>query len=325
MQKTYVSMSNAVISNNDITTNRMFYDLSSKRKTCNCGLPNCENVVTPDKGVRIATPSHPRGITLCDTHAEMFNNLSFSSYSTENNEHVGTPTAKGLTFSCEIETVKNTPVSIASMVCDLHFYPSHDGSLWNRGIEYKSRIFNSLNSATKTFGTIQALNENGFFDTLDDTCGGHIHTGFYNDPVDFSGLYNTMDEYYKVFKDLFEYLDKMPNAKMHEYFGRGFTNYARVLRPYNGGYVLPCHDGNGRHLRHDDMIVYCNDNPIEVHEIIFNLQHSYSIEFRLPKFINATQYRQCVLAMQDLTDILRRNEFKYSPDLVKVFIKHFPY
>jgi hypothetical protein len=282
-------------------------------------------VVTPDSGVRIATPSHPRGITLCDKHAAIFNNLSFSTYSMENHDHVGKPTAKGMTFSCEIESVKNTPVAIASMICDLGFYPSHDGSLWNRGVEYKSRIFDSLNSATKTFGTIQSLNEKGFFDTLDDTCGGHIHTGFYNDPVDFRRLYNNMDDYYTVFKDLFEYLDKMPNDKMHKYFGRGFTNYARVLRPYDGGYILPRHDGNGRRLRNDDMIINKYDSPVDVHEIIFNLQHNYSIEFRLPKFINAIQYRECVLAMQDLTDILRRNNFKYTPDAVKVFIKHFPY
>ena len=321
----YVAMSNNNISKNEIVTSRIFHELTSKRNTCGCGFPNCTVKVKPDEGSRITTPSHPRGITFCDTHTEAFNSLSISTYSTENTEYVGKPTAKGLTFSCEIETVGNMPEGIASMVCDLGFYASHDGSLGYRGIEYKSRIFNSLNSATKTFGTIQALNEMEYLNTLHDSCGAHIHTGFYNDPVDFSHLYNSMDEYYDVFKDLYQYLDEMPNLKMKTYFGRGFTNYARVLRKTPNGYIMPKHNGNGRLIRNGEYKVRPYEKPLDLHAVVFNVQHSYSLEFRLPKFVNAEQYRNCVLAMQEVVDILRKNDFKYSLDLVKVFKKYFPY
>ena len=337
---TYVAMGNNVIIKNEITTKRTFHELTSKRNTCTCGYPNCTKKVKPNEGMRITTPSHPRGVTFCDFHAEVFDNLSISTYSTENHETVGKPTAKGLTVSCEIETVHNTVEGVASMVCDLGFYASHDGSLDTRGIEYKSRICNSLNSLTKTFGTIQALNEKGLLNTLDETCGAHIHTGFYNDPVDFRFLYPSIDKYMEVFGELYAYLDGMPNDKMHEYFGRGFTNYARTIRKdRNGHWYMPEHDGNGR-LNRDGIqylyhTTYRNGRTVpnfnrpyemyEIHSCIFNLQHSYSLEFRLPKFVNAEQYRKCVLAMQEVVDILRKNNFKYSPDLVAIFKKYFPY
>lgn len=323
MLEGYVSMSNNVIRNNEVVSTRVFHDLQSKRNTCGCAI--CGKTVKPYEGERVTTPSHPRGITLCDEHVNMFNNLDFSTYSDENTTYIGKETAKGMTCSFECETIENTTTSICSMVVDLHFLPSHDSSLGYKGIEYKSPIFNSLNSTTKTLGTIEALVNEGYFDTKNDSCGGHIHTGFYNDPIDFTGLYNTMNEYWEVFKDLYVYLDNMPNETMKLYFGRGFSNYARTIRKTSNGFVMPCHNGNGKRLTYYDKRCSFDRIPSSIHEIIFNVQHDYSIEFRLPKFINAIQYRTCILSMQEIMDVLRKNDFKYSPSLVKVFEKYFPY
>ena len=199
---------------------------------------------------RIATPSHPRGITLCDEHVDYLNRIDSFTYSHENNEHIGTRTAKGVTTSFELETINNTLLSLASCVIDLKFDATHDCTLSPRGIEHKSRIFDSLQSCTKTLGTIEYLNTVGAFDTTAECCGGHIHTGFYGDPVDFRYLYDTMDDYMSVFGGLYRYLENMPNDKMIEYFGRGFTDYARTIRKdASGNYYMPQHNGHGRLIR----------------------------------------------------------------------------
>lgn len=335
-QMDYVAMSNRNIMMNDIMVERVEHVLTTDRKTAKCCF--CGTSVKPSNGERVTTPSHPRGLTLCDEHVEMCDTLDFSTYSQENTETVGKPTAKGLTCSFELETTQNTTTAIASLCCDLGFFPSEDSSLGYRGIEYKSRIFNSLNSATKTLGTIEWLLENGYVNTLDRSCGGHIHTGFYNDPVDFRSLYGSIEEYMDTFGGLYAYLEKMPNDKMLKYFGRGFTNYARTIRKNSQGkWYMPQHDGRGHLINDGEIWLYeTNDygNPVfnrpltmrKIHSCVFNLQHSYSIEFRLPKFVSAVQYRKCILAMQEVVDVLRKYNFHgCGSNMVEVFKKYFPY
>ena len=331
----YTTMNNAIIENNAIVTTRKVAKIEGRRNKATCAFPDCTCKVKPSDGARIVTPSHQRGITLCDTHLSFIDDIDSFTYSQENHEHVGTQTAKGITTSFELETIENTRLSLASMVCDLHFDATHDCTLRPRGIEHKSPIFDSLQPCTKTLGTIEYLNTVGAFDTTADCCGAHIHTGFYGDPVDFRNIYENVDDYMHVFGGLYRYLENMPNAKMHEYFGRGFTDYARtILKNRSGFYYMPCHDGNGRLIPDDKQDLWFIDtmgnknhsHMVAIHSCAFNLQHSYSIEFRLPKFVNAVQYRHCILTMQDLTAKLRDCNFRNcSDDLVAIFAEAFPY
>lgn len=318
-----------LIRNNAIATERTEAVVTTRRRSASC--PICGRIVTPPAGVRITTPSHPRGLTLCDIHANVNNN---EGYSVENTVHEGKRTTKGVTTSIELEAEDVDIVAKASMFADLHFICTSDGSLDYNGVEFKSRVYDSLNPLTKGLGTIQWLNEAGHFTTLTDNTSAHIHTGVYDDVVDFRRIYGSVAEYFEEFSGLYEYLEKMPNAKMKEYFGRGFTNYARTLRRGEfDNFVLPKHNGNGKRERYGNKILKASDNLYGTgsydcvqHYLTFNLQHSYSIEFRLPKFINALQYRNCVLAMQDIVCTLRENNFKGVNDkMVKVFKKYFPY
>lgn len=327
----YTTMCNDIANRNNIVTTRTLHTVTTRRNKCKCAV--CRRDVAPNEGVRIVTPSHPRGLTLCDIHGSIHN---MEGYNTENHNHIGTRTVKGITTSLEVETEHNTVTSKAVMHCDLGFCCTSDGSLGYDGIEYKSPIFDSLQACTKTLGTIEYLNKEGFFNTNTGNTSAHIHTGFYDDVVDFRHIYGCVDDYFQFFGCLYEYLEKMPNAKMKEYFGRGFVNYSRTIRPDgNGGYILPKHDGNGKRIRYDDKKLKGSDDLFGTgswnctqHYLTFNLQHSYSIEFRLPVFINARQYRNCILAMQDLLAVLRDNDFtplEPQKTLVDVFRKHFPY
>lgn len=321
----YVSLANSIVVNNGIATSRNTVTLVSRRNTSRCSFPECRCKVKPVDGERITTPSHVRGITLCDTHMDMINGIDSFTYSHENTEHVGTRTKKGITTSFELESVRNTTTSLASLVIDLGFDATHDCTLYPHGIEHKSRIFDSLQSATKTLGTIEHLNNIGAFDTHDEKCGAHIHTGLYDNVIDFTTIYESIDEYMDVFGGLYAYLDAMPNAKMLQYFGRGFVNYARVIRKDGNGYYMPEHNGKGKNLHHDERI-YTSDNISDYHKCVFNLQHTYSLEFRLPKFVNAEQYRKCIVAMQDVVACLYDNDFHNCSDkLVDIFKKYFPY
>lgn len=326
----YTTNANAIANNNAIATNRTIHTLTTRRYKAKCAI--CGRKVDIEDSARITTPSRPRGITLCALHANV---NTTDGYSTENHNHVGTQTAKGITTSIELETEDNTITAKAAMYCDLGFYCTSDGSLDYNGIEYKSPIYDSLQACTKTLGTIEYLNNNGYFTTRTSRTSAHIHTGFYNDIVDFRKVYRNVDEYYNIFGGLYAYLEKMPNEKMKEYFGRGFVSYARTIRKgEDGNYILPSHDGNGKRNRYSDRPLSANANlygtgsyDCTQHLLAFNMQHSYSIEFRLPVFINARQYRNCILAMQDLVSVLRDYNFKPSnPEvLVNVFRKHFPY
>lgn len=350
MSRIEMVTSNIIINNNAIHTTRKEHSIDTKRRKARCFIPTCNcECYDGDGSVRVTTPAHPRGVTLCRLHGEDFYR-HLASYSSENKEYIGTLTDKRISQSFEIESNNNTAISSAVMYGDFNAYATSDGSLGYKGIEWKTAIYRSLCGATKLFGAIEDMNNKGYFNTLDEKCGAHIHTGIIdasdNNVYDWSTIFSCIDEYYQVFRLLYEYLDKMPNEKMIEYFGRGFIDYARTLRwagEYDGvnRYVLPLHDGHGRKLSYDTKYLNGDDNlygtgscDCTQHYLLFNLQHSYSLEFRLPKFVNATQYRRCALAMQDVVLYIEKyyikehnsvNSIKCACALQKVFKKYFPY
>lgn len=301
----YVILSNPI----NIDRNYKAYRFEG-RKTATCNIIGCNNVCTCDNGsIKVITPFAPLGLTLCRYHA---NNVS--SYSSENTVFAGIPTHDGITMSCELETSDNTPISRASfgqtkygMLC----MPTSDGSLnGHEPIEWKTRVYHSLQGATKLFGCFEAmLTENHI--SMDNKCGSHLHTGLSDNSMDFRRLFPDIATYFEAFGGVYEYLDKMPNAKMKEYFGRGFVGYARTLRKTANGYEMPKHDGNGknmhdtRHFNGHENLYGTESYNCDQHLLAFNLQHSYSIEFRLARFTNATMYRKIAVVMHNVVIFLR--------------------
>lgn len=308
------------------------------RKPCVCGWKGCNNICTSDNdSYKVFTPFAPNGVIICHDHA-----TSTECYSTENMDFSGKVTSDGITCSCELETSDNTPMSRAVLGLTKYGFgciPTSDSSLgrWcDNTAEYKTKIFHSLQGATKLFGAFESLLSEGYV-KMDNTCGSHMHSGTSDGEIDFRHLFKNVDEYFIAFGKVYGYLDKMPNVKMKEYFGRGFVGYSRTLRKTDRGYVLPKHDGNGKNL-HENEYLFGGDNLYGTesynctqHLLTFNLQHSYSIEFRLARFASAEQYRKIAVVMHNVVIYLRyyhRNEISLEllgDALEALFKECYPY
>ena len=307
------------------------------RKSAICKWRGCTCKCTKDDmgSVKVISPHAPLGDTLCYTHATFT-----ECYTSENTLFFGTPTADGITISCELETSHNSAVSRDVLGVQFECMPTSDSSiegLDDDPIEWKTRVSHSLQSVTKLFGAFQALKDNDYI-RMDDTCGSHMHTGTSDNRIDFCHLFANVAEYFEAFGALYEYLDKMPNAKMREYFGRGFKNYTRTIRKDGDRYLLPCHDGNGKRIKYKDKWLEADDNlygnhsfSCNQHYLTFNLQHSYSIEFRLARFENAAQYRKIAVVMHNVVLYLEAYDNNVidrallSKCLVALFTEMYPY
>jgi len=302
-----------VILRNAMNTDRNYsaYRFEGRRPAvCNhigCGRL-CER---GDGSIKVITPFAPLGLTLCAFHAH-----NTDCYSLENDLFEGKVTKDGITISCELETSYNTSVSRAVLGMTkygFHCVPTNDSSIdgYNDAIEWKTAVFNNLCAPIKLFGAVESLMCEGYLE-MDGSCGSHLHTGLSNNEIDFRYLFDNIAEYWEAFGRVYAYLDGMPNEKMKQYFGRGFVGYARTLRKSDDDrYVLPRHDGNGKNT-HSDRVLYADDNlygnesfNCNQHYLAFNLQHSYSIEFRLAKFVNAAQYRKIAVVMHNVVIFLR--------------------
>ena len=303
----YVILSNPI----NIDRNYKAYRFEGRKKA-KCNVIGCNAECTRDNGsVKVITPFAPLGLTLCEFHAH-----NIGSYSSENTVYAGKPTNDGITMSCELETSDNTAISRAclgqtkyGMLC----IPTSDSSLTTfgcEGIEYKTRVYHSLQGATKLFGCFEALLAENHVE-MNDKCGSHMHTGLSDGSIDFRYLFPDIATYFEAFGGVYAYLDKMPNAKMREYFGRGFVSYARTLRKVGNHYEMPEHNGNGKKGYDTRKFTGCENLygteswNCDQHLLAFNLQHSYSIEFRLPRFTNATMYRKIAVVMHNVVIFLR--------------------
>jgi hypothetical protein len=200
-------------------------------------------------------------------------------------------------------------------VCELIGYGFAPTSDCTVDCEFKVPICYSLSGVTKWLGGIQWLIENGHM-KIDDNCGTHIHVSYY-DRVNENGLPHVAFDYRvlgqrDIYRGLFfkacEYIGNLSREKRIEYFGAGFRHYAQ--NPVN----------------------HCPwmDDYTRYHETIFNVQHSYSIEFRLPRFKTAEQFRKNILTMQkvnaELVQFKLRGQAldKTGDNILEIFKNDYP-
>lgn len=213
----------------------------------------CENIAT----IRISCADRGnRNICYCAEHNP--HSLIEESYYTENKAYSGKEKKNNISVSCEFETYITTAKANSELI-HAGFLPTSDGSIC--GIEFKSPIYLGLNSFSKFLPSIENLvNTNDI--KIDNKCGTHFHVGFAD------GSFEKYREwiirfYHSLFVPLCEEMKKYP-IETEKLFGRNFTHYANTI-DYNS-YVLE-------------------------HENFINLEHDYTIEFRLCKFNSAKQYR----------------------------------
>ena len=183
-------------------------------------------------------------------------------YSYENNLHIGKDTKNQYAGITTSLELETIGRSSTMKVTLIKqgFAPTSDCTVT---IEYKSPIWHNAHPIGIFANTIQWGNENCEFSTTDPRCGCHTHFGLADNSIDFTQVdYSIFSGYQQVVSDL-------TRAQRIAFFGRDFGEWAQ----------------NHIALSHRSMI---------------NNEHAYSIEFRLPKFIDARQYMRVYYAHRDV-------------------------
>ena len=249
---------------------------------------------------RVIIAGHERGVFLCNEH---YNNFLYhlSGYCSENDYISGKETKDGITNSFELE------LSYIDIIGACELTINHDGLMTSDSTvtcEIKSSIMNSLNACTKMLGKIESLIDKGHI-AINHTCGTHLHTGLSGNEIDFTRLFgsrNAVVNYIAFFEPIALHISRdYTTEERVNFFGRDFDTWAK--RVYFGDNFCRV---NGS--------VYTQGmrGMMDCHVAAFNVQHDYSIEFRLPKYRNAKQYRTIICAMQSVMIELKKAFFNYG-------------
>ena len=232
-----------------------------------CGRPATNRLTLRNRGERSAF--------LCDFH---YNDMH--SYSTENNKRRGCEKVNGFTYSIEFETSYSTEKGRVEIM-SLGFIPTFDITV---DCEYKSPIYNGLNAPIKQCVSIFDLLINGNI-RIDSDCGTHFHVG-HSEHIN----PQTMRYLRRFFNSLFVPLSDAIAAdpeKARKFWGRNFVHYASPIT----------NDSTSGNLDGDEM----------PHTTFVNLQHDYTIEFRLCKFVSAQQYQNVMRFCKDVVSCIINN------------------
>ena len=248
-------------------------------------------------GKRVTIPSQKNGGWVCNRHRGKKN---LNDYCDENDIRVGKGNADGISISIELESMGRSTSARAYFVKN-KFLPTYDSTV---DIEYKSPIYTSELPLAKIVGAIEYMNDNCNYDfsVNNENCGIHTHYGFIDNHYDFRNLYT---HYEFLFKPLNDMIKNMSTEKREEIFGRDFENYNREL-----SYSYPD--------RHENWI---------------NIQHRYTLEIRMPRFVDAKQYMRFLKCFKKIFKALNthyiskehneRNAKKASRKMCAVFKKEY--
>ena len=199
-------------------------------------------------------------------------------YCTKNEEKVHKGTKKRKTYGFELESVKKSEEEYLNMLHEkYHLIPTHDGSLPENGVEFKTPTYRSLLGLKKAF--------EGFYEWVDFSdyrCGQHINIGdeVYINGYTMEGIRKNADT---IFDKLKNYM-KQNRVSTERICGRFFTDYASLYADY------------------------CD------HCCWINLSHQNRIEFRLSKFVTPKQYITLTKMWEEMLDCIINNYVKkYNP------------
>lgn len=216
-------------------------------------------------GKRVTIPSQKNGVWVCNEHRGKRN---LHGYSDENRIRVGKGNASNISISVELESMGISTAARAYLV-DNNFLPTYDSTV---DIEYKSPIYTSLLPLAKIVGGIEYFDKNIAyqFKVNHSDCGIHTHFGFIDNHYNFRNL----DEHYEeLFEKLAHTVEKeLTGEQRKEIFGRDFQTYNDTIDFF-------------------DPYEHCN---------WINIQHEYSVEIRMPRFVTADKYMRFVNCFKDI-------------------------
>ena len=215
-----------------------------------CGRVTCE----AEGGTRVTIPAQRNGVWVCSDHRGKKN---LRSYYAENIKRVGSGNADGISISLELESMGIATHARAYLISN-GFIATSDSTV---DIEYKSPIYTSEQPLAKIVGGIEYFdNDNDYkFKVNHEKCGIHTHFGFIDNRYNFCHLET---DYKLLFKELDRIVCGLSDEDRIKIFGRTWGTYNSAI----------------------------NFNYPSNHENWINIQHSYTLEIRMPRFNNAVQY-----------------------------------
>jgi hypothetical protein len=142
------------------------------------------------------------------------------------------------------------------------------------GFEWKSPVYRSLHGVKKIFTNIEGLAH-----YVDDKCGTHIHVGTLSDTV--KSYIESYEDY--LFGDILNYMNDH-RISTSKFWGREFTDYCTYVNYHN---------------RYNCFNPRTDENP--------------TLEFRLCKFINATQFYSVLKFCLEMTEYITE-KIQYAID-----------
>lgn len=215
---------------------------------------------------------------MCSFHA-----FNLEGYSDENNFRKGNRKANGFTISQELET-SNSNIKARGELLDFGFIPTSDATV---DVEYKSPIYEGLNAISKQCVSIEKLIANGDLQ-IDSSCGTHCHVG-HAEFINPTTMQQIRRFYHSIFVPLSDCMVNNPEATT-AFWGRSFNSF---------GWARPINE----------------HSSATEHRNFVNMEHSYTIEFRLAKFQTAAQYMQIVKFCRDVVNAVIENFVKHFNDV----------
>lgn len=216
-----------------------------------------------------------RSAFLCEFHATHMDVYSF-----ENESRYGTVKVNPWTIGIELETSFTTPKARLEIL-QSEYVPTSDVTV---DIEFKSPIYNGLNAVSKHAATFEALINSGDM-RIGSNCGTHTHVG-HKTMINAETMGYIRRFYHSLFLPLSDEMLAYPEL-VEKLFGRGFGEWCAPI---------------------------CEYTDATAHTNFVNTQHSYSLEFRIVKFVNAAQYMQAVKFCRDVANAVVANFLEHFND-----------
>lgn len=250
---------------------------------CNC--PGCMNIGTqahpmPNRGGRMAW--------LCDFHA-----FDLESYYRENNNRIGNAKQHNGTSSIELETSFSDDQARAELL-NAGFIPTSDCTV---DVEYKSSIYEGLNALSKQCVTIDRLVSEGRL-VMGPECGTHYHYG-HREWINPATMGWIIEYYEDLFRPMDDLLHEMSPDQVADFFGRDLTDRTHMEGQSGGS------DGYAQSLYYGDP---------ETHENWINVQHDWTIEFRICKYRDHEQYMEIARTIKGIGEALVTDFIKHYND-----------
>lgn len=241
---------------------------------CNCQHKGCTRTTTApefDNWTRITLKNRGgRSAYLCPYHADNDGN---SGYTFENNMRRGGEKSHGFTASFEFE-MEHSDATMRAELLNVGFVPTSDVTT---GCEFKSPIYNSFNPMPKKFQTIEQLLNYGH-GIIGAGDGTHCHIG-HVEHINPETMRQITRFYHSLFVPLSDAM-QADTAATVALFGRDFNRWACAI------------DRNSVPDNHANFI---------------NVEHDYTLEFRICKFRSAAQYMEAVRFCRAATECIINN------------------